>query len=241
MKKWVYAYVFCAVLVLYLAQVQAEDARHAAYCMAAQAFVENHILPNGEAIEQDNEEDFSENKLAIVDVDGDGQPELLIRFQTGSIASNQLFVCGFNEETGKLILKFIGMPESTFYRNGSVKENASHNQGLAGDFWPYSISTYNAQKKEYELMGSVDAWSREAYPTNPFENDAPFPQKIDVTGDGFVYFIDDEHFEGARGSDTPVDTPIYKAWVHHYLGQSEPILIRWFPADAQGISGLKAQ
>ena len=53
---------------------------------------------------------------------------------------------------------------------------------------------YDPKTGKYEARGSVDAWSKKAYPTNPYENDKPFPQNIDAVGDGFVYFIDDEGF-----------------------------------------------
>ncbi|MBO4334803.1 MAG: hypothetical protein J5846_03090, partial [Desulfovibrio sp.] len=206
----------------------------------AQSFVVDHKLPNGEAIDKEElTEDFSENKLAICDVDGDGKAELIVQFQSGSMASHQEFVCGFNESTGKISIKFSGFPGVEYFNNGCAKEMVSHNQGLAGEFWPYSFSVYNAKKGEYELKGSVDAWSKEAYPVNPFENDKPFPKEIDVRGDGFVYFIDDENFDGAKGADTPVDTPVYEAWVQRYIGGAEAIKVDWVSADEHGLHALE--
>ena len=240
MKKILYLCVLCFMVAFCAAPVQAEDARHAAFLKVAKSFVEDHKLPNGEAIDKEElSENFSDNKLAICDVDGDGKAELLVQFQSGSVASNIEFVCGFDESTGKLSIKFTGTPGAQYFNNGCIKEMASHNQGLAGEFWPYSFSKYNAKKGEYELKGSVDAWSKEAYPTNPFENDKPFPKEIDVTGDGFVYFIDDASFDGAKGAETAVDTPVYEAWVKHYIGGAEAITVNWLPADAYGIKTLE--
>ncbi len=222
------------------AQAQA-DARHETYLKTAKAFVELHRLPDGEAIaSEDIDGDFAGNKMAICDVDGDGKPELLLRFTTGPMAAQQEFVCGFDEGAGSLVVENAGSPESEYCTGGCVKEPASHNQGLGGDFWPYSISQYNAKTGKYELLGSVDAWSRKDYPTNPFESDKPFPQDIDAVGDGFVYFIDDEGFTGAKGMDTPVDTPVYQNWLKARC-PGTPVKVEWVPANGHGLKALEAK
>ena len=218
------------------------DARHAAFLQAARAFVVDHKLPDGEAIDKDAIlGDFDKNSLAIADVNGDGKSELLVRFTPGSMASNLEFVCGFDEDSGKIIVEFSGIPGVEYFSNGCAREKVSHNQGLAGEFWPYSFSLYDAKTGKYELKGSVDAWSRKEYPTNPFDNDKPFPKEIDATGDGFVYFIDDENFKGARGTETPVDTPVYTAWVRHYTGGATPVKVDWVPATADGVKALETK
>ncbi len=38
--------------------------------------------------------------------------------------------------------------------------------------------------------------------------------------------------------ETPVDTPVYKAWIKHYTGGAEPIKVKWVPADKAGIKAL---
>ena len=59
------------------------NTRHEAYMKAARIFVKDHKFPDGGAIfdEDLGIEDFSGNKLAICDVNGDGQPELVIMFE----------------------------------------------------------------------------------------------------------------------------------------------------------------
>ncbi|MBO4313590.1 MAG: hypothetical protein J5838_04785 [Desulfovibrio sp.] len=232
--------VLCTMVLLCSAQAWAADARQAAYLKAARNFVEKHTFPDGEVIDKaDLSGNFGENELAICDVDGDGKPELIVRFTSGPMASQLEYVCGFDESAGKLTVKFTGFPGVEYYSNGCAKEKVSHNQGLAGDFWPYSLSMYDAKEGKYVLKGSVDAWSKKAYPTNPFENDKPFPANIDATGDGFVYFIDDEKFEGAKGGETPVDTPVYEEWVKRYLGGAAPVNVAWVPATGEGLKALE--
>ncbi|MCR5347234.1 MAG: hypothetical protein K6E38_05595 [Fretibacterium sp.] len=231
MKK----FVFCLVIVLaFSVPALAADARHEAYMKAARAFVEEHKFPNGEDIEADDiTADFPENKLAVCDVDSDGQPELLIQFGTGTMASMQEFVCGFDEKTKKITIELFGFPAFEYLDNGCVKLSDSHNQGLAGEFWPFSILKYNAGTGEYELMGHVDAWSEEDYPRD--FDDKPFPKKIDADGDGFVFFIE---AEGFKGYDEPVDTPVYEKWVSQYISGANPIEPEWFSADAKGLEAL---
>ncbi len=45
---------------------------------------------------------------------------------------------------------------------------------------------------------------------------------LDVTGDGFLYYI-----EGAKGLETPVDTPVYEAWFKRYFGGAKPVEVKW--------------
>lgn len=135
-------------------------------------------------------------------------------------------------------MEFLGNPAAKYFSNGCLKAPAARNKGWAGDkFWPYSVFMYNAKKGEYEQKGFVFAWSREEYPTN--DDDVPFPAEIDVTGDGFVYFIDDENFEAAMGTGTPADTTVYTAWVRHYTDGAAPVKVDWVPATANGLKALK--
>lgn len=229
-----------ALAALWPAPAQA-DARHEAYLKTAQAFVEQHRLPDGETIASEEiDGDFAGNKMAICDVDGDGKPELLLRFTTAPMASQQEFVCGFDEGAGKITVKGTAFPGAEYCTGGCVKEPAAHNQGLGGDFWPYAVSQYDPKTGKYEARGSVDAWSKKAYPTNPYENDKPFPQNIDAVGDGFVYFIDDEGFAGAKGMDKPVDTPVYQEWIKTRC-PGTPIKVDWIPANGYGLKELKAK
>ncbi len=169
MKKHMFLSSLCVLAALCAAPAWAADASHAAFLDAARNFVDGHILPDGDAIGKDDlTGNFSENGLAVCDVNGDGKAELLVRFQSGTEASKQEYVCGYDEKTGKVTVKFSGVPGAEYFSNGCIKQYFSHNQGLGGEFWPYSFSTYDAKKGEYDMKGSVDACSRKAFPTNPF-------------------------------------------------------------------------
>ena len=209
------------------------DTRQEAYMKTARDFIEKHKFPDGEKInDEDIENDFSGNKLSICDVNGDGKPELLIYFEETYMAAKLGYVCGFNEKTKKLTVELVAFPFFEFFDNGCVKAKASHNHTLSGEFWPYSLSKFNEKTGKYEDIGYVEAWQKEHYPKDYSGN--PFPDRIDKTGDGIVYYISADGFDGKK----PVDTPIYEKWISQYLDDAEPVEPEWFSADAKGLKAL---
>ena len=66
----------------------------------------------------------------------------------------------------------------------------SHNQGLGinFDFWPYNVYSYDAEKDSYSEFAKVDAWNKSVSNT---KNGIPFPDNIDVDGDGIEMCIRD--------------------------------------------------
>ena len=215
------------------------SARHGAYMKAARDFVENHRFPDGETISDEDLSlglgDFSENKLAICDVNGDGKPELLIFFEATHMAAKMGYVCGFDERAKKLTVQLAAFPAFDFFDNGCVKVYPSHNQGLAGGFYPYGLSKFNGATGEYEAVGYADAWDKSEFPED-FEGNS-FPDKLDRTGDGFIYYIDDES-EGLT-SETPVDTPVYEKWEARWIGGAKLVEPDWVSADAKGLKALE--
>ncbi len=238
MRKFGTIALVCLMAALAFAGSAAADARHEAYMKAARAFVKEHKFPNGDAILEEDlgMEEFSGNKLAICDVNGDGQPELLIMFEATHMAAKMGYVCGFDEKAKKLTVLLDCPPFCEFYDNGCVKIDVSHNQGLAGRFWPYSVSKYNKKTGEYEYFGSADAWDKEDFPED-FEGN-PFPDKVDKTGDGMIYYIDGGNDKSLDG-EKPVDTPVYEKWEAKWKGSAKLIEPDWVSADDKGLKALE--
>lgn len=110
----------------------------------------------------------------------------------------------------------------TFYDNGTVKAEWSHNQGLAGDFWPYNVYCYDAENDVYQSCGSVDAWDRSRHEES-YEGEI-FPSEIDVDGDGLIYYILPADWDGHY--DVPlVDGADYENWQKSYFEGAEEITI----------------
>lgn len=178
------------------------------------------ILPDGTPLDWNSTEGAAENDFALYDVDGDGQEELLLIWGNACMAGMGLHVFGYAE--GNVYEELSAFPAVTFYDNGIVKENWSHNQGLAGNtgFWPYTFSLYNAETDRYERVGSVDAWSSD----QPAASDE-FPTDIDADGDGMVYFLLPVGWEGSYSSSYLADGAEYKAWRNSYLENAQPLNI----------------
>nr|MCR5347237.1 hypothetical protein [Fretibacterium sp.] len=209
------------------------DARHAAYMKAARAFVEKHKLPDGEDIlAEDVSDDFAGNRIAICDVNGDGKSELILLFETTHKAAAMGYICGFDEKAKKLTVLLEGFPIFEFFDNGGVRIADRHAMTLSDEFW---LAAYNRKKGEYE-MGFVRVWGKEDFPVDDAGN--PFPDEIDKSGDGFVYYIDDKNFKNGKGLETPVDTPVYEKWIARYIGDANPINPEWVSADANGLKAL---
>jgi uncharacterized protein YheU (UPF0270 family) len=209
------------------------DDMHHAYFTALENLIQNHILPDGIDCGETSG-DMSENKFAVYDVDNDGKEELIILYSTTCSAGMAGYICGYDSEAGVLQTKLLEFPLLTFYSNGTVKALWSHNQGRAGEFWPYSLYQYNADSNRYELVGMVDAWDKN-YPGTDEQNN-PFPSDIDKSGTGFVYYI---MLDGQYDNTHPVDAAEYNEWVGAYLGDAAEIQIPFMDLTEENILQIR--
>ena len=123
----------------------------------------------------------------------------------------------------------------TFYDNGIVLSKWSHNQGLAGDFWPYNVLQYDASIDCYRPYGAVDAWDKSVRDTN--EEGQPFPTDIDKSGVGIVYYIR-EGGESEFGA--PVDQADYLAWLESVISGAKELQIPYADLTAENVAMLRA-
>lgn len=150
-------------------------------------------LPNGYMIESpyDWDMEMTDNSYAITDMDGDGYEELVIIYSTASMAGMFETVYGYNPETDTLTQEFMGFPSVTFYDNGMIKEDASHNQSY-GELWPFGLYQYDAASDSYSQVGYVDTWDVSINDTSydyESKTELPFPTDKDTDGDGILYNI----------------------------------------------------
>lgn len=68
------------------------------------------------------------------------------------------YIWGYKD--GKTHIELSEFPLMSYYSNGIIEVGWSHNHGLAGDFWPYSVYLYNSELDEYQKYGAVDAWDK---------------------------------------------------------------------------------
>ncbi|MEY8352969.1 hypothetical protein AALB39_06360 [Lachnospiraceae bacterium 54-53] len=209
------------------------DDMYNAYFTALENLIQNHIFPDGIDVGEPSG-DISENKFAVYDVDHDGEEELIVLYSTTITAGMAGYVFAYDIETGALQTELQEFPSLTFYNNGMVKALWSHNQGRAGEFWPYSLYQYNPGSDRYVLVGMVDAWDKNLTGTDNQNN--PFPSDVDTSGTGFVYYI----MENGEYDDThPVDASEYNAWINTYIGDASEIQIQYMDLTEKNISQIK--
>ena len=201
-----------------------------AFAAVLDRMLQEHILPDGTPMGLPGEYDMADNRFAVCDVDGDGERELILIYESTMVAGRRGYVFSWNGETGELGVQLETSPELTFYESGAVQSDSQHNQQLISrDFWPYALYRYDKYLDVYVEVGSVHAWGREA-----LENG--YPEEADKSGTGFVYYI------AADGgdSDEPLDASVYQAWRYVYVRDSQEIQPEYLALTEENVQSILA-
>ena len=182
-----------------------------AYRAALEDLLNQRVFPDGTVCDYTPGDDLSQNMFSLYDADNDGREELIVQFTTASMAGQVQYIFDYDESSKRLREELREFPLLTFYDNGVIKADWSHNQGLAGDFWPYSLYQYDPETDSYRQVGSADAWQKSFAETDSQGN--AFPAEADTSGAGIVYYLMEEAGEPAA----PVDQADYQKWVDRYL------------------------
>lgn len=191
---------------------------------------------DGKEFEHPNAEGNPCGSFAIYDIDGDGREELLLDWEGSAMATTVEFVWGYDADGIHEEAAFF--PSARFWDNGIIEGDWSHNQGLAGDFWPYSVFQYHEQLDVYQEYGSVDAWDKNMTGMDVNYEGELFPSQIDEDGDGIVYYILPVDWDGSYDID-PVDGAGYEKWRADYLQNGQEIKnIPFQDLNENNIAGL---
>lgn len=205
-----------------------------AYAAALNAIFSQNIWPDGKEIDGEytsyHAGDLSENKFAVCDVDNDGEDELILHVTTATMAGMFESIYAYDADTGSVVEKFTEFPDITYYDNGILKANWSHNQGYGMELWPFSLYQYDKTSDTYLYKGSVDSWEKEVYSDG-------FPSAYDTDGDGIVYLLSEEAND-TSGTSKTVDGDAYQQWVNSYLDGAEEIEINWLSLESQNINAI---
>lgn len=146
-----------------------------AYILVLENLYSERIWPDGTVLDYDGS-DMSENTFAVYDIDGDGEDELIIRYETGAMATMVEAIYGYDSETGTLKQELLEFPQLTVYDNGFIRADASHNQSDNINAWPYTMYQYNKDTDTYEEVGSGVSGdgSMESYVGNGREVEVPY-------------------------------------------------------------------
>ncbi|MGM9593493.1 MAG: hypothetical protein ACI3U8_04005 [Candidatus Onthomonas sp.] len=205
----------------------------AAYKAALETLLNEHRFPGDTESRTFFGDTPSGDQFAVFDVDGDGREELMLTYTDTTMAEMETGIFGYDAEQDCLVQKLAAFPVLTFYDNGIIQESWSHNQGLAGDFWPYTLYQYDKDADCYNPVGMVDAWDKAMFPED-FEGN-PFPEEVDVSHSGYVYYIM-EYTD--YNTDHPVDQAEYQAWRDSWLQGAGELTIPYQDLTEENIANL---
>lgn len=174
--------------------LQAAQIRHY-YSGVLSELISAWQLPDMEIDTSSLEQGFGEmrdNTFAVTDIDGDGREELVICYANASMAGMFEVIYDYDPQSGQLRQEFLQFPSITCYDNGVIIAQASHNHSRGEDFWPVAFYRYQAESDSYEWIGYVDTWSKTWSETFDGDENKPFPEELDVDGDGILYNIQKE-------------------------------------------------
>lgn len=218
-----------------------EASRRAAFARLLRTAHDLQLLPDGTELEGGSMEGVEGNLFALHDVDGDGGEELLLLWRNASMAGQTELVYGYDEAAREVRQELREFPGVIFYDNGTAEAPWSHNQGWAGDFWPYTLYRRRAETDTYESAGSVDAWDSTLV-------SGGFPRDVDEDADGVLYFLltDNWSFTAHRDPDSgeeywyyeqpPVDGAAYLRWREGIVGDAEALELTFTALTAENIA-----
>lgn len=205
-----------------------------AYKAALSELLHNKTLPDGSTCDYDSASNMSDDSFAIYDVDGDGRRELLIVHVAAPVAGQTQYIFDYDADTKQLHLQLSEYPQLTMLNNGTIKADWSHNQGLAGDFWPFSLYKYDSATDSYVLTGMVDAWDKDFAAVDSNGNN--YPEEVDVSGVGIVYYI---MTNGVYETETPVDVTTFKEWCAANMGDADALELAYSKLTDDNIANLQ--
>ena len=215
------------------------DSSQEAYAAVLRNLLQNDISPEGGNAHMDPSGDRGMdpplNSFAVSDVDGDGQEELVLLQSCEIYAGYRGYVLAYDPVSGAVKIALSEFPDLTFYDTRAVAAGWSHNQTRGGRFSPYTLYVYDPSTDTYRNVGSVEAWDRRFSDNHP--DDLPFPEELDTSGTGFLYYITDAQTSERVG---PVDASVYEAWRDQYLDVDGVLPLTWHALSEENIQALES-
>lgn len=215
------------------------DSSQEAYAAVLRNLLQDDISPEGGNAHMDPSGDRGMdpplNSFAVSDVDGDGQEELVLLQSCEIYAGYRGYVLAYDPVSGAVKIALSEFPDLTFYDTGAVAAGWSHNQTRGGRFSPYTLYVYDPSTDTYRNVGSVEAWDRRFSDNHP--DDLPFPEELDTSGTGFLYYITDAQTSERVG---PVDASVYEALRDQYLDVDGVLPLTWHALSEENILALES-
>lgn len=204
-------------------------------------------LPDGELDTSSLENGFgqmSDNRFAVADIDGDGREELIVCYANASTAGMMEIIYDYDPVLGELKREFTEWPMLTYYDNGMIKAEASHNH-THGEFWPFAFYQYETESDSYKQIAYVHTWDKEI--SDKYEGQ-PFPEELDVDGDGTLFSISEGAEPSYEYESYKYNQADYEKWYNEIMDGAQEIMIPYQPLEyesyadfAPGYLKLKAE
>lgn len=193
-------------------------------------------LPDGELDTSSLDAGFGEmrdNRFAVTDIDGDGREELIVSYTNACMAGMMEIIYDYDPVSGELKREFTQWPALTYYDNGIIKAEASHNHSR-GEFWPFALYRYQAESDAYVQIAYVNTWDKEF--SAEWDEGQPFPEELDTDGDGTLFNIT----EGAEASyeyeDYKYNQADFEKWYGEMLDGAQEIAVPYTPIELAAFS-----
>ena len=186
-------------------------------------------LPDGELDTSVLNEGFGEmqdNHFAVTDIDGDGREELIVCNGNASMLGMVEIIYDYDPVTGELRREFESFPALTYFDNGIIKAEASHNHSR-GEFLPFALFQYQEDGDVYGQIGYVDTWDKSF--SEEWDEGQPFPDELDADGDGTLYQLCDGGEPTYDYADYKYNKADYEAWYGELMDGAEEISLPWRP------------
>jgi len=210
----------------------------AAYAEILRKLLNNGVLPDGTAA--DTTWDLSKNRFSLCDVDGDGSQELVLLYSTAPMAGMTGYVIDFKPEYaangGAVSIQMTEFPGLTFYDNGMVIAEWSHNQTMS-EFWPYTLYAYEPVSDSYYMLASVYAADKDLLEDLGAQDQ--YPAEADKCGAGRVYYLTyQRHSENEPpvSEDYVLDAKQYDGFLAETLGTARPLDMLYLDLTEENIS-----
>ena len=188
-------------------------------------------------------ENFSQNNFAVIDIDGDGRDELIFSFCFTDIGDMEEVIYDYDEKNNifrtELEDIFVG---TTYYRNGYVKVEASHNHTCDPEtkgVWPYSVYKYDTETDSYKYLGNVGSWDGLTYPTNHY--DEAFPGELDKDKDNLLFYVDYSDTSTNKVDHTYMDREEFEVWEQAMFPDEYKIDIDYHHMTQEEIEKIKTK
>lgn len=186
-------------------------------------------LPDGELDTSSLEGGFGEmadNHFAVTDIDGDGREELIVSYANATMAGMMEIIYDYDPVSGELKRELTQWPALTYYDNGIIKAEASHNH-TRGEFWPFVLYQYESESDSYKQIAYVSSWDKEI--TSEWDEGQPFPDELDKDGDGTVFNICEGSEASYEYEDYQYNQADFETWYDGIMDGANEVSIDYQP------------